>query len=224
MTTIRTVAAHQVVRAEYPREVTPADEVGMAVGKAIDETLSYFSHEVHESRRPTATAMRRSAETVLDRELADADVALDAGTRERHLAAVNGVLQAFRRSEIMGMSRPRSRMILINEKVGVYAQPDFWDGRDRFFEMKSYHSVPSPSDVVLQLQLFQCAFPGFRAYLASFDRHADPVTTTIEPVVPLDAPSTERVLRLAYRTGLELGVPKVIQYVDAPTVRYAIAE
>ncbi|MGA8543471.1 MAG: hypothetical protein WB947_08060 [Thermoplasmata archaeon] len=222
MTTVRTVAAHEVVRAAYPREVTERDEIGMAVGKAIDETLSHFSHEVHESRRPTFSAMQRMAESVLDRELVDADVQLDPAARTRELAEVIGVLQAFRRSEIMGMSRPRSRMILINEAVGVYAQPDFWDGRDRFFEMKSYHAVATPPDVVLQLQLFECAFPGFHAFLACFDRHATPVTTSIEPVPPLDPPTTEEVLRRAYRTGIEKGSPKVLEYIDAPTVRYTV--
>lgn len=223
MTTVKTVAAHEVVRAAYPRTVTERDEIGMAVGKAIDETLSRFSHEFRQSRHPTITAMNRDAARVLDAELADADVQLPAGERERHLAAITGVLQAFRKSEVMGLSRPKSRMILVNEEVGVYAQPDYWDGRDRFFEMKSYHADPTPPDVRLQLQLFQCAFPGFRAYLASFDRHAVPVTTTIELVVPLDPTTAEEVLRLAYRTGLEKGAPKVLEYVDSPTVRYSIS-
>ena len=174
MTTLKTLAAHEVIRAAHPRPVTEGDEIGMAVGKAIDSTLSRFSHDFARGRRPTQTAMNRMAAEILDEELGDADIRLAAPERARHLSAISGVLQAFRKSEIMGMPRPRSRMILINGRVGVYAQPDYWDGRRRIFEMKSYHANPPPPDVKLQIELFQCAFPGFRAFLAWFDRHAVP--------------------------------------------------
>ncbi|MGA8663973.1 MAG: hypothetical protein WB809_02740 [Thermoplasmata archaeon] len=224
MTTARTIAAHEIVRAAYPRPVTEKDEIGMAVGRAIDETLSRYSYEFAQARRPTRTAMNRMATEILDRELEDADVQLPADDRSKQLAAISAVLQAFRASEVMGLSRPRSRLILINERVGVYAQPDFWDGHARFYEMKSYHATPTPPDVCLQLQLFQCAFPTFRAFLACFDRHATPVTTTIEELPPIDPVVAQGVLQLAYRTGLEKGVDKVLEYVDSPTVRYVIPE
>lgn len=122
----------------------------------------------------------------------------------------------------MGLARPRSRLILINERVGVYAQPDYWNGRDRFYEMKSYHALPMPPDVGLQMELFQLAFPGLRAFLACFDRHAVPVTTTIEEI-PAPSPETaDEVLKMAYQVGLEKGIDKVLEYVDNPVVRYAI--
>jgi len=223
MSVIKTVATHDVVQAAYPRPVTEKDELGMAVGKAIDETLSRYSHEFGQDRRPTVTSMQRFATEVLDRELVDADLLLTPGDREHQLSAIFGVLQAFRRSEVMGLPRPRTRLVLINERVGIYAQPDYWNGRDRFYEMKSYLARPPPPDVELQLRLFQCAFPRFRAYLACFDRHATPVATVIEEVSPLEPAMADEVLKRAYRTGLELGTDKVLEYVDNPIVRYAIA-
>jgi hypothetical protein len=222
MTTVRTVATHEVVRETHPRPVTEKDEIGMAVGTAIDQTLSRYSYDFAQSRRPTVGAMNRLAAEILDEQLSDADIHLTREDRARELAAVSAVLQAFRRSEVMGLSRPRSRMILINEQVGVYAQPDYWNGRDRFYEMKSYHASPMPPDVRLQMQLFQCAFPGFQAFLACFDRHATPVTSAIEPVPPLDPATVESVLTVAYRVGLEKGALKVLEYVDTPTVRYSV--
>ena len=222
MTTVRTIATHEVVSAAYPRPVTERDEIGMAVGKAIDESLSRWSYEFGRGHRPTATSMRRFAAEILDRELADADLSLHPSDRAQQLAAIAGVLQAFRNTEVMGLSRPRSRLVLIDERVGVYAQPDFWDGRDRFYEMKSYYSHPPPPDVILQVQLFQCAFPGFRAYLACFDRHSLPTVPHIERLPDLDAETRERVLGLAYRTGLEKGSEKVLEYIDSPTVRYSL--
>jgi len=222
-TRVRTVAAHEVVQTAFPREVTERDEVGMAVGKAIDDTLSRFSHEFSQGRRPTLSAMNRLASEALDRELADADLTLVPAERLAQLSAVSGVLQAFRRSEVMGLPRPRSRLVLINEEVGVYAQPDYWNGRDRFYEMKSYRARVLPPDVELQLRIFQLAFPGFHAFLACFDRHADPVTTDIEEEPPLTPDRQEAVLKLAYGTGREKGVEKVLEYVDNPIVRYTIA-
>ncbi|HYA69973.1 MAG TPA: hypothetical protein VEH28_01210 [Thermoplasmata archaeon] len=223
MTSVKTVAAHEVVQTAYPRPVTEKDEIGMAVGKAIDETLTRYSHEFAHSRRPTATSMQRLATETLDRELADADLSLAPADREHQLAAVFGVLQAFRRSEVMGLPRPRSRLILINERVGVYAQPDYWNGRDRFYEMKSYLARPTPPDVELQIRLFQCGFPKFRAFLACFDRHATPVSTVIEEAPPLEPAVADTVLKLAYRTAFEKGVEKVLEYIDNPIVRYAIS-
>jgi len=220
---VKTVAAHEVVQAVYPREVTERDEIGRAVGKAIDETLSRFSHEFSQGRRPTLTAMNRLATETFDRELADADLLLTPADRLAQLSAVSGVLQAFRRSEVMGLPRPRSRLVLINEEVGVYAQPDYWNGRDRFYEMKSYLARPTPPDVELQLRLFQLAFPGFHAFLACFDRHVTPVVTAIEEAPALTLEVTESVLRVAYRIGREKGVDKVLAYIDNPVVRYALA-
>ncbi len=223
MTVIRTVATHSVVSATYPRPVTERDEIGMAVGKAIDETLSRWSNEVRQSRRPTFTSMQRMAAEILDRELADADVALAADERSRQLTDVSAVLQAFRKSEVMGLSRPKSRLILINEEVGVYAQPDYWNGRDRFYEMKSFYADPVPPDVALQVQLFQCAFPGVRGYLASFDRHTRPVVPHIDPVPPLDPTTESQALRRAYLVGRSEGTEKVLEYIDSPVVRYSIS-
>jgi hypothetical protein len=223
MTVVKTVATHEIVQSAFPRPVTEKDELGMATGKAIDAALSQYSHEFSQSRRPTAASMNRLAAGVLDEELSDADLPLSATEREKVLAGVAGVLQAFRRSEVFGLSRPRSRLILVNEQVGVYAQPDYWNGKDRFYEMKSYHATPMPPDVRLQLSMFQLAFPKFHAFLACFNRHSLPVETTIEEIPALEPAEVETLLRLALSTGLELGREKVLEYMDSPTVRYTIA-
>jgi hypothetical protein len=224
MTTVKTVAAHEIVQATFPRPVTEKDEIGMAAGKAIDETLSKYSYEFAQSRHPTRTAMNRWAAEILDRELADADLQLTPEDRERQLAGISGVIAAFRQSEVMGLARPKSRLILINDTVGVYAQPDYWNGRDRIYEMKSYHATPRPPDVGLQLQLFQLAFPNFQTYLACFDRHSSPVATTIEAIPALEPSVAEAVLRMAHRIAREKGTDKVLEYVDNPMVRYSVPE
>jgi hypothetical protein len=224
MTTIRTVAAHDVVARAYPRPPPEEkDEVAMATGAAIDGTVSRLSYELRNGRRPSATSLRTLAATLFDDRLAEAAVTVPEAERTARLEETWAVVQAFRASGICGFNRPRSRLVLIGEQVGVYAQPDFWDGRARFYEMKSYRAVPPPPDVALQLRLFQLAFPRFEAVLVCFDRHVTPVATTTDIAPPLDEASTEATLRLAWETALELGTEKVLEYLDVPTVRYAPA-
>jgi hypothetical protein len=220
MVRIRTIAAHEVVQATFPRPTTERDELGLAVGKAIDSALARFSHEFSRRLRPTVVAMNRFAAEVLDDELAETGVQLAPETRPTVLAQIAGVLKAFRASPAFSLARPRSRLLLIDESVGVYAQPDFWDpGARRFYEMKSYRAVPSRPDVALQLSLFQLAFPGFDAVLLCFDRHATPIETIVAPVAPLEGPEIDRVLDLAFRVGTENGQERVLEYVDNPVIR-----
>ncbi len=222
MTIVKTLATHEIVQIAYPRPVTERDQLGTATGKAIDAALSRYSHEFRQDRRPTASAMNRFATSILDEELKDADVALGPEGREKVLGQISGVLRAFRRSEIFGLPRPRTRLILINGRVGVYAQPDYWDGRGRFYEMKSYRAVPPPPDVELQLELFQLAFGGLRAFLACFNRHSTPVGVSVTEVPRLSDERAREVLAVAYQTGLLQGKEKILEYIDSPLVQYSL--
>jgi hypothetical protein len=222
VTVVKTVAAYEIVQSVFPRPVTEQDEVGLVIGRTIDGALSRYSHEFREGRKPTAASMDRLVDELLAEELADADLAPSPPEVERLRLQASGVLRAFRRSEVMGMRRPRSRLVLIDERVGYYAQPDYWNGRDRIYEMKSYLAVPPSPAVELQLRLFQLAFPDFRAFLACFDRRSVPVSTTIAEIPPLTKVGGEELLRTAERTARELGKEKVIEYVDNPIVRYSL--
>ena len=222
MTTVKTLATHEIVQIAYPRPVTEQNELGRAVGKAIDSALSRYSHEAAQNRRPTASSINKFAVSVFDEEVRDADLELGSGEKEKVLTQISSVLQAFRRSEIFGLPRPRTRLILINTRVGVYAQPDYWDGQGRFYEMKSYRAVPVPPDVALQLKVFQLAFRGLAAFLVCFDRHAKPVETTLLSLPQLSDEQVNDTLKLAYQTGLEHGKDKVLEYIDSPVVHYSL--
>ncbi len=194
----------------------------MAIGRAIDGTLTEFGHEYRQGRRPTATAMQARGAALLDESLAEAAIELPALERERLLGQLAEVLRAYRKSEILGLSRPRTHLMVINGEVGVYAQPDYWDGRHRFYEMKSYPAIPPPPDVALQLRLFQLAFPGFEAVLVCLNRHVTPVVTT-SWVVPAPSPGeSAAALRQAYELGREFGQEKVLEYVTGPSVHYTL--
>jgi hypothetical protein len=225
MTTVRTIPVHEIVRRTYPRPPpSERDEIAMAIGRAIDGALTEAGHAARTGRRPTATAMRAIAATRLDDALAEGGVGLPPGERAVVDRQIEGVLQAFRKSEIFGLARPKTRVIVINEQVAVYAQPDYWDGRSRFFEMKSYRAVPPPPDVALQLRLFQLAFPRFEAVLLCINRHADPVETVSIRIPAPEAAEATAALRSALALGREFGEEKVREYLEGPFVHYAIPE
>ncbi len=221
MTTIRALPAHEIVRRSYPRPPpSEEDAVAMAVGSAIDASLSEFGRSVRLGRRPSLTAMRARADALLDEALAVAAVAPPAEERERIRAQIGGSLDAYRHSPIFGLARPRTRVIVIGGAVGVYAQPDYWDGRGRFFEMKSYAAIPPPPDVQLQLRLFQLAYPNFEAVLVCLNRHRLPVETTTAVIPPAPAEEVRATLRTAHDLGREFGQEKVLEYMEGPFVHY----
>ena len=223
MATVRTLPVHEIVQRTFPRPPPrEEDHVAMAVGRAIDGALAQFGHEVRTGRRPTATAMRRRAEALLDEALEEEAVATGAEARQRLLVEIEEVLSVYRRSPIFGLARPKTRVIVIGGEVAVYAQPDYWDGRARFFEMKSYRAIPPPPDVALQVRLFQLAFPKFEAVLVCIDRHARPVTTSTATVPSPSPEETAAALRAAYDLGRQYGQEKVLEYLEGPFVHYAV--
>lgn len=222
MHTIRAVATNEVVRAAFPRPTVDGQEVGLAAGKAIDETLSRYGHEFSLGRKPGTGPMVAHAGRVFDDALAELGSAISPTDRKAALAPVPRVLKAFRSSVLFGLPRPRSRMILINAEVGVYAQPDYWDGRERVYEMKSYRAIPPKPDVALQLRLFQLAFPRFHQSLVCIDRHSDPVEVLIAEIPPPSPEEGREALRLAWKVGREVGKEKVLEYVDNPVVHYTV--
>jgi len=224
MSTLKVLATHQIVQRLHPRPVTEKDERAMIAGRVLDATLARLSHEARTGRRPTATALLAGAESLYEEELAEADLDTDAATRQRLREQVAAVLKAFRGSPLFGLARPRSRLVVINDRVGVYVQPDYWDGRARIYEMKSYAPVPIPPDVRTQLRYFQLGFPGFETVLVGLNRHRIPVPVTQERVPPPTPEETEAALRDALRIGLEVGEPKVRAYLDNPAVAYTVSE
>ena len=222
MTNVRTLAAHDVVELLHPRTVTVQDEVGMAVGSAIDGALSAMSYEARTGRRPSIANIERRGQEILNEHLQDAELVLEPAARSEVDASIRGVIIAFRQSDLLGRARPKTRLILIDETAGIYTQPDYWDGGQRFFEMKSYRAIPPRPDVALQLELFQLGFPECRGELVCFDRHARPVTVSRWPVPPVAEERRRELLGKCRDLALEHGETKVLEYVDSRAVRYSL--
>lgn len=222
MSRILALAAHEVVQWMHPRPPRPEDTLGRAVGKAIDSALSQFSYESAVGKRPTVASAARLGRTILDEELEGAEVEVLESDRKAATAELEGVIQAFRRSGLLGTTRPKTRLILIDGRVGVFAQPDYWDGKGRIYEMKSYSADPTFPDINLQLQLFQLAFPGFETILACFDRKRSPVPYLPRLIPPISPADGSTVLRAALECGLAHGTEKVTEFLDNPIIPYEL--
>jgi hypothetical protein len=224
MTEIVTLATHEVVRYTYPRPPpTDTDKVSIAVGRAIDGTLSGFGYQIQSGRKPTATAMLAEAQRRLEDALDEEAVEIPADQRPEIHRQLKETVHAYRTSALYGLVRPKSRVILIDRRVGIYAQPDYWDGHGRFFEMKSYRAIPPPREVALQVRIFQLAFPELISVLFCLDRHSNPVTASTLVVPPPTAEEREETLRNALRLGLEYGKTAVYEYMTVPFTRYSLS-
>jgi hypothetical protein len=223
LTRIRTVATHEIVSATFPRPAaTERDELARALGRAIDTALGWFSFEAGRGRRPGIERASERGRAELSELCRDADLHPTVAERAELDREIEGVVRAFRGSPLYGLERPRSRLLLIDESVGVYAQPDYWDRASAFYEMKSYKASPPPPDLLLQIAFFHLAFPGFKGVLAGFDRHADPVTVHLAELPPPSEEERDRILGNAEAFGRAHGVEKVLEYVDVPVVRYRL--
>lgn len=224
MTTVKTLAVHAIVRATYPRPPpTDADQLAMATGHAIDAACAELGHRLRSGRRLPRSALLEIAARDLTDRLDEAGLSITDAERAPLLATISEVLQAYRESPIAGLARPRSRVLLIDGVVAVYAQPDFWDGRSRIYEMKSYAAIPPPPDVALQIRFFQLAFPRFEATLVCLDRHVRPPRTLVATLPPPTSEETQQALRLARDVTEREGIPKVLEYIEGPFVSYATA-
>jgi hypothetical protein len=223
MTKIRTLAVHQVVEHVHPRPPrSDADEIAIVVGRAIDGAQAELSRAARQGRRVSQAQVDALTDSILRDGLEEVGIALDERVRTAELARIRRVVRAFRGSEVFGLGRPRSRLIVINGAVGIYAQPDYSDGRSRIYELKSYRPDPVPPAVALQVRYFQLAFPGFEAVLIGLDRHAEPVAIATTAVPAPTAEERDAALSTAYHLALERGEEKVLEYLDAPKTYYML--
>lgn len=220
MTTIRAVAAYQVVAERFPRPVREEDVWGLAAGRAIDEALGRFAHESSLGRRPSISAAADAGVLRFEDGVQELGAAPEAVRSVEVRGQLERVLRAFRGSVIARLPRPRSRLLLLNRAYGVHCQPDFWDRRSAFYEMKSYRADAARPDLALQLRLFQLAFPGFAGHLITFDRFVDPVPVSVTRLAPPGPEEVRETLTIALGTAQRHGVDKVLEYVDAPVIPY----
>jgi len=162
-----TVPAYSIVNYKYP--ITADNPIGIAFGYAFDRallecnyhglsvasTLQYFKDEF-------LRMMNGYSNSITQEQL------------QQILQQASMMLLAYRNTPIYRNSllRPKTRVVVINDTIGVYMQPDFYDHlNDVFYEVKSY---PLRKDEYMfkrlcyQVKLYQLAYPKSKAVAVGF--------------------------------------------------------
>jgi hypothetical protein len=162
-----TVPAYRIVNYKYP--ITEDNPIGIAFGYAFDRallecnyhglsvasTLQYFKGEF-------IRMMNGHSSSITQEQL------------QQILQQASMMLLAYRNTPIYKQSllRPKTKAVVINDTIGVYMQPDFYDPcTDTFYEVKSY---PLRKDEYMfkrlcyQVKLYQLAYPKSKAVAVGF--------------------------------------------------------
>lgn len=162
-----TVPAYSIVNYKYP--IQEDNPIGIAFGYAFDRallecnyyglsvasTLQYFKDEF-------LRMMNCHSSSITQEQL------------QQILQQASMMLLAYKQTPIYRNSllRPKTRVVVINNAIGVYMQPDFYDPlNDVFYEVKSY---PLRKDEYMfkrlcyQVKLYQLAYPKSKAVAVGF--------------------------------------------------------
>jgi hypothetical protein len=162
-----TVPAYRLVNYKYP--IIEDNPIGIAYGYAFDRallecnyhglsvasTLQYFKDEF-------LRMMNGHSSSITQEQL------------QQILQQASMMLLAYKQTPIYKQSllRPKTRVVVINDTIGVYMQPDFYDPcTDTFYEVKSY---PLKKDEYMfkrlcyQVKLYQLAYPKSKAVAVGF--------------------------------------------------------
>jgi len=166
-TIIKTLPSYSLVNYKYP--ITADNPIGIAFGYAFDRallecnyhglsvasTLQYFKDEF-------LRMMNGYSSSITQEQL------------QQILQQASMMLLAYKQTPIYRNSllRPKTRVVVINDTIGVYMQPDFYDPcTDTFYEVKSY---PLRKDEYMfkrlcyQVKLYQLAYPKSKAVAVGF--------------------------------------------------------
>jgi hypothetical protein len=164
-----TVPAYSIVNYKYP--ITADNPIGIAFGYAFDRallecnyhgwsvasTLQYFKCEF-------LRMMNGYSNSITQEQL----------PLQQILQQASMMLLAYKQTPIYKQSllRPKTRVVVINDTIGVYMQPDFYDPcTDTFYEVKSY---PLKKDEYMfkrlcyQVKLYQLAYLKSKAVAVGF--------------------------------------------------------
>jgi len=108
--------------------------------------------------------------------------------------------RAYLNSDLIKKKRIKARVILIESSdgiLGIFAQPDFVDlNLKKAYELKSYELFgPIPHYVILQIRLFQLAYPDFKFYLVGFKKDDSQMTVIVKEIKQMSDDSTWNLIR-----------------------------
>ncbi len=195
-----------------------SDTINMILGKCLDETvtqMNYYNYRSEFKRNISMNAMKGFA-FMLNSELTKNSIVLNNNDKKNYYAMGWRFINAFKKSELYENSllRDRTRLIIINGEVGIYAQPDFVDYiHEIMYEMKSFSLKPVPEYVRVQVKIFQLAYPDFISKLIAFPRNEGYIKTQTVIVKKQAERTRKSLLKKLYKFTVENGMD--MDYNDA---------
>lgn len=194
------------------------DKRGMVLGKCLDETVSkmnYYNYKYQINRDISLKALK-SYTVFLKSEFEKHDIVIDKSEMRTYYAMGWKFINAFKKSVLYEnmLLRDRTRIVTINDDVGIYAQPDFVDYADNvIYEMKSFSLKPLPEYVRKQVRIFQLAYPNFNTVIIGFPRNEEYIKPQIVKLTDPKERTKKILLKKLYRYAMEYG--KNIDYEEA---------
>jgi hypothetical protein len=162
-----TVPAYRIVNHKYP--IQEDNPIGIAFGYAFDRSLL----ECNYHGLSVASTLQYFKDEFL-RMMNGYSSSITQEQLQQILQQASMMLLAYKQTPIYRNSllRPKTRVVVINDTIGVYMQPDFYDPcSDTFYEVKSY---PLRKDEYMfkrlcyQVKLYQLAYPKSKAVAVGF--------------------------------------------------------
>jgi hypothetical protein len=162
-----TVPAYRIVNHKYP--IQEDNPIGIAFGYAFDRSLL----ECNYHGLSVASTLQYFKDEFL-RMMNGYSSSITQEQLQQILQQASLMLLAYKQTPIYKQSllRPKTRIVVINDTIGVYMQPDFYDPcSDTFYEVKSY---PLRKDEYMfkrlcyQVKLYQLAYPKSKAVAVGF--------------------------------------------------------
>jgi hypothetical protein len=162
-----TVPAYRIVNHKYP--IQEDNPIGIAFGYAFDRSLL----ECNYHGLSVASTLQYFKDEFL-RMMNGYSSSITQEQLQQILQQASMMLLAYKQTPIYRNSllRPKTKVVVINDTIGVYMQPDFYDPcTDTFYEVKSY---PLRKDEYMfkrlcyQVKLYQLAYPKSKAVAVGF--------------------------------------------------------
>jgi hypothetical protein len=163
----KTFPTYKLALSKYP---VRDNSVSRAFGLAFDHALARFTY--YASRTSHAKNLENKIFLYFLHEF-DNNTQLSHEQRMPYLIKAWKMLRAFKTTVIFqrALLRERVRVVFIDdEKIAMYAQPDFVDhGREVIYEVKAHELKDNSLDhAKYQTKLFQLAYPNYNAVIIGF--------------------------------------------------------
>ncbi len=198
---MKTFPAWMLVKNMFEHELS-GSPLDILFGSIFDKATVKMNYYYKRGVNDFLEAALKYISSTLDDEAAMLGIQLMQNQRNNILSRGRAMLDAFKSTPAFGLLRPKTRLIVIDDLVGIYVQPDFYDG-ENIYEVKTF-DPRGVNYVKYQVRLFQLGYPGSKAILVGFDKATNkPIILTIDPINEMDK---NEILRHALSYGLINGI------------------